>query len=57
MKNKMNIKEIIKHNKLINEKKFRKERADIKRAGASLEQVKYNIIPPFTTERRIKTSI
>lgn len=57
MKKKINYIKIIKSNPLIKEKNFQTAQDLIEeRQKTMLPRVGYNIIPPFTTERRLKTS-
>ncbi len=57
MRKKIDYKKIIKNNPLIKEKKFQITQDLIEeRKKISTKQVEYNILPPFTTERRLKTS-
>lgn len=57
MNKKINYKKIIKINPLIKEKKFQIAQDLIEeREKTANTRVGYDILPPFTTERRLKTS-
>ncbi len=57
MVKKLNIKKVIANNPAIDEKEFRKTQKLLEeRKKTSVTRVGYNILPPFTTKRQIKTS-
>lgn len=51
------VKIIIKNNPLIEEKSFNEERETIISRRDRANKPQYNILPPFTTKRRIRTSV
>lgn len=57
MSKNINVKTIIKNNPLIEEKSFVKERSLIISRKNMANKPKYNILPPFTTEKQIRTSV
>lgn len=57
MKKSIDIKKIIKNNPLVKEKTFEKEQALIVSRRKLTKPTEYDILPPFTTERRIRTSV
>lgn len=57
MAKKVNIKKIIANSPLIDEEEFNKSQKLLKeRKKTGAKGVEYNIIPPFTTKRQIRTS-
>lgn len=57
MTKKINIKKIIANNPMIDEKEFEKSQKLLEeRKKIGVKGVEYNILPPFTTKRQIKTS-
>lgn len=56
MKKIIDPKEIIKNNPFIKEKEFKAEQIAIQKRKGMSKQVKYNIVPPFTTENQMHTA-
>ncbi len=57
MVKKINKKKIIANSPLIDEEEFNKSQKLLKeRKKTGVKSVEYNIIPPFTTKRQIRTS-
>lgn len=56
MKKTINPKAIIKDNPFIKEKEFNVEQIAIQKRKGMSKQVKYNIVPPFTTENQMHTA-